>query len=127
MAYLNNTETLISFKYLLKFKINHVSMRLLLLVISGNIANLIISLHHEETEDFEEIRSLLLYAFMVNALFALRKINIFKTYKQLTRQNVHFQILSQFKDNMTGSTFALNDWLLFHILQQFNALFVPNG
>ena len=63
-------------------------MRLLLLVIAGNIANLIISLHHEETEDFEEIRTLLLYAFFVNALFALRKIDFQKTINQLTKRNV---------------------------------------
>jgi len=63
-------------------------MRVLLLVLSGNLANLIISLHHEETEDFNEIRNLLLYAFFINALFALRKIDVNKMIKLLTLKNV---------------------------------------
>jgi hypothetical protein len=46
-------------------------MRLITLVISGNIVNLIISLHHEDTENFAEIENLLLYAFFANAIFAV--------------------------------------------------------
>ena len=54
-------------------------MKLLYLVISGNIVNLIISLHHRNTESFEEIENLLLYAFFANAIVALYKINFMKT------------------------------------------------
>jgi len=54
-------------------------MELFYLVLGGNIVNLIISLHHEDTEDFEEIRNLLLYSFFANAVFAIRKIDFIKT------------------------------------------------
>ena len=63
-------------------------MRLLYLVISGNIVNLIISLHHEDAENFDEIEKLLLYAFFANAIYAIYKIDFVKTIKTLTRRNV---------------------------------------
>ena len=74
------------------FKILFTSkIKLVNLVVYSNLINLVISLHHRKTETFSQVESLLVYAFFVNALVALTKIDLKKAAGLLNRKNVRTQ------------------------------------